>query len=349
MNTRDRLKNGKPLHLAISVLLMALVLLAGIPSAVSADDGTDVCRDDGPIDHLGSSDVVRGADNLPSKFTGICFLKGTLVKTENGEKPIEDMQAGDQVWSYDTESGKWQLETVSETFEHNYSGDIITIDVAGSEIVATGNHPFWVVAGDDLADRAWPEDIYIYEKAMTETGRWVEARDLRVGDELLLTSGRACITGLAIEDLDTTVYNIGVGEQHTYAVSEAGVLVHNKAMRNSAFVDDGIQLELDFMKQMPDAKGASGLVIGRSRHLSEVGALRPGEYTLGWLDVRKTLGFEGNWAINQAKLGKVMEFNKPIRDATSYYDRTSRYLNAERQMLRNAGWKYQNGWWVPPM
>ncbi len=82
------------------------------------------------------------------------------------------------------------------------------------------------------------DSVWSYD---TETGRWVEARDLRLGDELLLTGGRACITGLATEDLDTTVYNIGVGEQHTYAVSEAGVLVHNKAMRNSAFVDDGIE------------------------------------------------------------------------------------------------------------
>ncbi|MFO8011066.1 MAG: hypothetical protein R6U89_09690, partial [Dehalococcoidia bacterium] len=98
MNTRGRFKNGKPLHLAISALLVALVLLAGMPSAVSADDGTDVCRDDGPIDHLGSSDVVRGADNLPSNFTGICFIKGTLVKTENGNMIYRGSHDQELVW-----------------------------------------------------------------------------------------------------------------------------------------------------------------------------------------------------------------------------------------------------------
>ncbi len=51
-------------------------------------------------------------------------------------------------------------------------------------IEATGNHPFWVVAGPGLDSRPDAADVYENERDATERGRWVEARDLQVGDEL---------------------------------------------------------------------------------------------------------------------------------------------------------------------
>ena len=60
----------------------------------------------------------------------------------------------------------------------------------------------------------------------------VEARSLRVGDALLLVSGEtATITALSTRQAHVLVYNLRVENNHTYAVSQAGVLVHNKAMQ----------------------------------------------------------------------------------------------------------------------
>ena len=38
--------------------------------------------------------------------TSQCFVEGTLVVTEDGDKPIEEIKAGDLVYSTDPETGE---------------------------------------------------------------------------------------------------------------------------------------------------------------------------------------------------------------------------------------------------
>jgi len=62
----------------------------------------------------------------------------------------------------------------------------------------------------------------------TTPGRWVDAGDLRVGDELMLLDGRiAPVREIELHPFDGVVYNFEVHELHCYAVGEDGVLVHN--------------------------------------------------------------------------------------------------------------------------
>ena len=60
---------------------------------------------------------------------------------------------------------------------------------------------------------------------------FVEAKDLKISDKLLLSSGK-CVTieKLEVETLEQaeTTYNFEVADFHTYYVSESNVLVHNK-------------------------------------------------------------------------------------------------------------------------
>ncbi|MCZ8238882.1 MAG: polymorphic toxin-type HINT domain-containing protein [Leptospiraceae bacterium] len=69
------------------------------------------------------------------------------------------------------------------------------------------NHPFWVEG-----KRAW-----------------VEARDLKSGDRVLLSNGKeVAISGIRSYNVEATkVYNFEVADNHTYFVGEDGVLVHN--------------------------------------------------------------------------------------------------------------------------
>ena len=142
-----------------------------------------------------------------------------------GLVPIEDIRAGDEVWAWDGQTQTWHLEEVIEPLVHEYEGDVITITIGDDVIEATDNHPFWVVAGEALASRPPPADVPPADRQPSEaglsiepgqwiesnewgesrrwaesdksaesrrwieSGRWIEARDLQVGDALLLISG----------------------------------------------------------------------------------------------------------------------------------------------------------------
>jgi hypothetical protein len=158
-----------------------------------------------------------------------CFVAGTLVATAEGQRPIETIRAGDLVWAYDFKTSHWYLRRVVRPLVHNYNGDFIRYRVREEEIASTGNHPCWVIEGEALVERPPPEHVNALEAQTQTPGRWVDARDLRVGDVLLLREARpARITELSRWVARSTVYNLHVAELHTYAVGQCQVLVHNR-------------------------------------------------------------------------------------------------------------------------
>lgn len=79
---------------------------------------------------------------------------------------------------------------------------------------------------------------------LTDTGRWVEARDLRVGDVLYTTSGRTeTVSAVAIRHEVVTVYNLTVATHHTYSVGTGGILVHNTSSIGELFSGQAFGLE----------------------------------------------------------------------------------------------------------
>lgn len=135
-----------------------------------------------------------------------CFTKGTLVEVEDGSIPIEKIEIGDKVWSYNVEEGKTELKEVVKTFMKKASR-IYTISIDGEKIEVTEEHPFYV------------------------KGDWVPSKSLKVGDELLLFSGKkAEIKSITFEDRVCDVFNFEVSGNHNYFVSNQKVLVHNKCV-----------------------------------------------------------------------------------------------------------------------
>ena len=80
----------------------------------------------------------------------------------------------------------------SKKFMNDHDGTSATITVADEAIEATFLHPFWVVHGDDLANRPIRGHLPRVLEGTTTPGRWVDAGDVRVGDELLLRDGEFC-------------------------------------------------------------------------------------------------------------------------------------------------------------
>ena len=139
--------------------------------------------------------------------TSYCFVAGTLVTTEDGQEPIEEIEVGDKVLSEDETTGEVAVKTVTETYI-NETDELIHICVNGETISATPTHPFYV---DKLG--------------------WTLARSLRAGDVLVLSNGElVTVEWVQHEILESPikVYNFEVEEFHTYFVGECGVLVHNK-------------------------------------------------------------------------------------------------------------------------
>ena len=140
-----------------------------------------------------------------------CFIAGTLVACldENGEecyKPIEEIEVGDKVLAYDEETGKQAYKPVVRLFR-NETKEWYHVFADGEEIVCTGGHPFYVVGKG-----------------------FVEARNLKTSDKLLLSNGKeAIIEKVEAEQLAEaeTTYNFEVEDFHTYYVTEKAVLVHN--------------------------------------------------------------------------------------------------------------------------
>ena len=117
------------------------------------------------ISAKGIADDIRNYSNVKHDIlTSQCFVEGTLVVTEDGGKPIEEIKAGDYVYSTDPETGENEYKEVLRTFRKE-SDVIIHIFVNGEEIETTPVHPFWVV------------------------DEWVSAKDLEAGDILTLADG----------------------------------------------------------------------------------------------------------------------------------------------------------------
>ena len=145
--------------------------------------------------------------------SGACFIAGTLVQAENGEKPIEEIEVGDYVWAYDEYTKDTALKQVVETYI-NETDELMHIFVSGEEIICTPSHPFY-----------------------SPVKGWTDAVHLRAGDILVLVNGEYVVVEKVQHELlesPVKVYNFQVEDYHTYYVAESGVLVHNTCSQRAA-------------------------------------------------------------------------------------------------------------------
>ena len=169
--------------------------------------------------------AVAGAINAATS----CFVAGTPVLTEDGDKPIEDVTVGDYVWAWDEATGTTELKQVVETYV-NETSELTHIFVNGEEIVATPTHPFYCpVKG------------------------WTDAAHLRAGDILVLVNGEYVVVEKIQHELlenPVKVYNFQVQDYHTYYVAESGILVHNRCLPENSVAmstDDALDTASDYL------------------------------------------------------------------------------------------------------
>jgi predicted GIY-YIG superfamily endonuclease len=131
----------------------------------------------------------------------------TLVSTEDGLRQIGEIQAGDYVWSENTETGKKELKKVLSVSVTETTTLVHVTTENGTVINTTENHPFYV-----------------------EGKGWCAAAELETGDVLRTEDGeQETVKSVQTEKRDKAVkvYNLEIEDSHTYYVSADSVLVHN--------------------------------------------------------------------------------------------------------------------------
>lgn len=165
-----------------------------------------------------------------------CFAAGTMIAipTELGIDyiPIEQINVGDVVFSYNLDTGLCEKNIVTKTFFYQ-TDTLIKLSIEGEIITTTENHPFYCA---DLND-------------------WVSAENLNIGNHVLLMDGTmATIAGLEIVSCDEPidVFNFTVANNHNYFVSSLGILVHNRcqevARKANNAVKDAWKNEVEAVK-----------------------------------------------------------------------------------------------------
>jgi hypothetical protein len=147
--------------------------------------------------------------------SGNCFVAGTLIATGKGKIPIEEIEAGDLVYSENPETGEAALKAVVRTFVRE-TDELVHIFVSGEEIVTTPEHPFW----------------------QPKKG-WTNAIQLRAGDILVNLDGKLVVVAkIQHEILESprAVYNFEVEDFHAYFVGDATILVHNASCGGGGLV-----------------------------------------------------------------------------------------------------------------
>jgi hypothetical protein len=151
-----------------------------------------------------------------------CFVAGTPMDLVGGSKPIEQVRDAetsgrqcDRIWSRDQfdPDGPIVARRVLRKFVR--VSPVLNLDVGGRRIGTTREHPFFA-----------------------EGRGWTPAGELRVGEQVLLKSGRWLrIDGVADSGRVETVYNLEVEDEHTYFVGSDewgfAVWAHNAGYGNA--------------------------------------------------------------------------------------------------------------------
>ena len=164
----------------------------------------------------------------PCSTVNQCFKEGTLVETEDGLKPIEEIEVGDKVLAYDEATGEQAYKPVLRLFRNTTKEwQYVYIEGETQPIISTPGHKYYLPENNTCREDSRPYEHASYAEL---SEKWVSACDLKPGDKVLLSDGKYGIVEKTVciqLSVPETTYNLEVSDFHTYYVGENPVLVHN--------------------------------------------------------------------------------------------------------------------------
>ena len=175
-------------------------------------DNNEYYGEDRPVDQRyfsGTDNRYYGQWYDTVRINPSCFVKGTLIWTKTGKKPIETLRLGDLILSQDINSGELGYRPLVYRTVRPPS-PIVDLSLEKEHILATKGHPFWVAGVG-----------------------WRMAKEL--GDDAVLhgVSGASRIKSITPAK-DAEAYNLVVADFNTYFVGDSGILVHDNTPRQAA-------------------------------------------------------------------------------------------------------------------
>lgn len=220
-----------------------------------------------------------------------CFVAGTKVQTDEGEKPIEEIEVGDKVLAKSDETGEVAYKEVVGLFQKQ-AAEIFKVHIGDEIIEATAEHPFWL-----------------------EGKGWTEVKDLKVGDLLVKSDGATlAIDKIEKEPRQANVYNFEVKDFNSYFVSNLGIWVHNCAVKKNPFDLSDVSLSKWNKGSFDDVEGSA--IYHFKEHGTEVGAEDLAQY------IRKAEDF--------ARTAKKGSTKSPVYgkvEGTTRYKKNGKYVD----------------------
>ncbi len=188
--------------------------------------------------------IEREAEGLCSSFAG-----NTEVLSHEGWKPIEDIEKGDSVLSWNERSQKTEWKPVIQTFRH-MAGDLVAMTVDETRLLTTAQHPFL------SQDRHWTASDKLRKGDSVAT-----LDDINEGD--ISWSPIASLEKNISEDTPALVHNFAVDGNHNYFVSDKAhadaVLAHNSKCQLNKKNNVNQHLDARKIKRPSWKSGASGV------------------------------------------------------------------------------------------
>ena len=123
--------------------------------------------------------IIKGKE-ISKKFIGPgCFVAGTKVKTENGFKNIEAIKVGEKVYSYNLDTNKLELKSVTNS------------------IISQTLETYFITIGNNTFEVTPRHELYIIDKG------WTRAYDVKVGDKMISSNNEV----VTIRKIDLITYD----------------------------------------------------------------------------------------------------------------------------------------------
>ena len=187
--------------------------------------GMDKLREATPTLYDGDTDIEEGFYNdyyyqLKDSFGNLsdfywfygdfaCFTANTKVLTSTGLANIQDIKAGDTVYSMNMDTNQVEIKKVLQTFKHTCLFDeLCRVYVDNDYVECTTGH-----------------------KIYTKNKGWMKAYYLEQGDIAVDNFDNEKVVSKVEhikQNKDTTVYNFEVEDNHNYFVGNSKILVHNQ-------------------------------------------------------------------------------------------------------------------------
>lgn len=236
-------------------------------------------------------DIAKATGKIP---VYACFPAGTLVATERGPIPIEEVKAGDRVWSFDEETGAIDLRLVSQTVERECD-HTIELYTEREVIETTAEHPFYTTEG------------------------WKDAADLQAGDRIITRENEPVeITETKFNYEPKRVYNFEVAGWHTYFVGALAWLVHNAAKCATEIAKE-VSKRLKYLGRTPGKGSKTGREVFERMQKEGTARIKNG---------KKQFKSDGKWYdLSQADMGHKT-------DAVKWWNETGRRYGAKSKEVR---------------